>query len=73
MRHAPVLHQDDLNKIIQLSTKNCCGGILAAPVRDTMKRSRKASDLIDHTVEQEALWHALTHNFPFVVIARLLK
>ncbi|EMX8645933.1 2-C-methyl-D-erythritol 4-phosphate cytidylyltransferase [Providencia stuartii] len=59
----PCLHQDDLNKIIQLSTENCCGGILAAPVRDTMKRSRKASDLIDHTVEREALWHALTPQF----------
>ncbi|ELX8379517.1 2-C-methyl-D-erythritol 4-phosphate cytidylyltransferase [Providencia vermicola] len=59
----PCLHQDDLNKIIQLSTKECCGGILAAPVRDTMKRSFKTSALIDHTVEREALWHALTPQF----------
>ncbi|EIU7559199.1 MULTISPECIES: 2-C-methyl-D-erythritol 4-phosphate cytidylyltransferase [Providencia] len=60
----PCLHQSDLNKIIQLTTeKNCCGGILAAPVRDTMKRSLKASQLIDHTVEREALWHALTPQF----------
>ncbi|MBV2174761.1 2-C-methyl-D-erythritol 4-phosphate cytidylyltransferase, partial [Escherichia coli] len=43
--------------------QNCCGGILAAPVRDTMKRSLKASQLIDHTVEREALWHALTPQF----------
>lgn len=60
----PCLHQQDLNKIIQLATEqDCCGGILAAPVRDTMKRSSKVSQLIDHTVEREALWHALTPQF----------
>ncbi|MGO2306966.1 MAG: 2-C-methyl-D-erythritol 4-phosphate cytidylyltransferase [Providencia sp.] len=60
----PCLHQDDLNQIIQLATnKDCCGGILAAPVRDTMKRSVKIDQLIDHTVEREALWHALTPQF----------
>ncbi|MEX5924095.1 2-C-methyl-D-erythritol 4-phosphate cytidylyltransferase [Providencia hangzhouensis] len=60
----PCLHQSDLNEIIQLAAeKNCCGGILAAPVRDTMKRSSIASPLIDHTVEREALWHALTPQF----------
>lgn len=60
----PCLHQQDLNNIIQLATEqDCCGGILAAPVRDTMKRSLKTSVLIDHTVEREALWHALTPQF----------
>ncbi|EKT54050.1 2-C-methyl-D-erythritol 4-phosphate cytidylyltransferase [Providencia sneebia] len=59
----PCLHQDDLNRIIELTQKDCCGGILAAPVRDTMKRSARTTDLIDHTVEREALWHALTPQF----------
>ncbi|WP_404462581.1 2-C-methyl-D-erythritol 4-phosphate cytidylyltransferase [Providencia rettgeri] len=60
----PCLHQQDLNNIIQLATEQgCCGGILAAPVRDTMKRSVKTSVFIDHTVEREALWHALTPQF----------
>ncbi len=59
----PCLHQDDLSRIIQLTQKDCCGGILAAPVRDTMKRSLRTSDVIDHTVEREALWHALTPQF----------
>lgn len=60
----PCLNQQDLHNIIQLATQqNCCGGILAAPVRDTMKRSVKTSTLIDHTVEREALWHALTPQF----------
>jgi 2-C-methyl-D-erythritol 4-phosphate cytidylyltransferase len=34
------------------------GAILAAPVRDTMKRG--AQGQIDHTVERADLWHALT-------------
>lgn len=60
----PCLHQDDLKNIIQLATSNeCCGGILAAPVRDTMKRSLQGEQLIAHTVEREALWHALTPQF----------
>ncbi|MDW1538064.1 2-C-methyl-D-erythritol 4-phosphate cytidylyltransferase, partial [Vibrio sp. Y159] len=40
----------------------CCahptGGILASPVRDTMKRANKENN-IDHTVDREALWHGL--------------
>lgn len=60
----PCLQQSDLNKIIQLAMdQTCCGGILATPVRDTMKRSSAASQFIDHTVEREALWHALTPQF----------
>lgn len=66
----PCLHQDDLNKIIQLSTTDYCGGILAAPVRDTMKRSVKTSDVIDHTVERDALWHALTPQFFPLILLR---
>ena len=40
-----------------------CGAILASPTRDTMKRGIKQQDgtvTIDHTVEREQLWHALT-------------
>ena len=38
------------------------GAILASPVRDTMKRGRIEAGqvMIDHTVEREQLWHALT-------------
>lgn len=66
----PCLHQDDLNNIIQLSTTDCCGGILAAPVRDTMKRSQRTTSLIDHTVERDALWHALTPQFFPLILLR---
>ena len=44
----PCLHQDDLARLLTLSETSRTGGILAAPVRDTMKRG---------------LWHALTPQF----------
>jgi 2-C-methyl-D-erythritol 4-phosphate cytidylyltransferase len=39
------------------------GAILASPTRDTMKRGTLQADgsvVIDHTVERDQLWHALT-------------
>ncbi|UBX49628.1 2-C-methyl-D-erythritol 4-phosphate cytidylyltransferase [Providencia alcalifaciens] len=67
----PCLHLDDLNAIVQLATQNdCCGGILAAPVRDTMKRGAEGTQSISHTVEREALWHALTPQFFPLVLLR---
>ena len=39
------------------------GAILASPTRDTMKRGILQADgsvAIDHTVERDQLWHALT-------------
>ncbi|UDG80776.1 2-C-methyl-D-erythritol 4-phosphate cytidylyltransferase [Candidatus Hartigia pinicola] len=59
----PCLYQDDLNKLIQLATTNCCGGILAAPVRDTIKRRLYKTNVIDYTVQRESLWYALTPQF----------
>ncbi|VFT76256.1 2-C-methyl-D-erythritol 4-phosphate cytidylyltransferase [Klebsiella aerogenes] len=35
----PCLHQDDLSRLLALSETSRVGGILAAPVRDTMKRA----------------------------------
>ncbi|WP_323840382.1 2-C-methyl-D-erythritol 4-phosphate cytidylyltransferase [Photorhabdus africana] len=63
----PCLHHDDLNRLLQLAEANeqgnmACGGILASPVRDTMKRGR-VDQIIDHTVERQDLWHALTPQF----------
>lgn len=39
------------------------GGILAAPVRDTMKRAEPDKTAIAHTVDRNDLWHALTPQF----------
>lgn len=56
----PCLRHSDLDKL--LSSLTDPGAILASPVRDTMKRGRIEAGqvMIDHTVEREQLWHALT-------------
>lgn len=53
----PCLRHSDLDKL--LANQHPAGAILATPVRDTMKRAN-AQQLIDHTVERQQLWHALT-------------
>ena len=67
----PCLRAEDLNLLLDKLINHDVGGILAIPVRDTMKRSRKRSGkrsgesagddvLIEATVDREGLWHALT-------------
>jgi 2-C-methyl-D-erythritol 4-phosphate cytidylyltransferase len=56
----PCLRQEDLSLLIEKLSDHKVGGILAVPVRDTMKRAHANSKLIDKTVERENLWHALT-------------
>ncbi|EGU32128.1 2-C-methyl-D-erythritol 4-phosphate cytidylyltransferase [Vibrio scophthalmi] len=55
----PCVRVEDLNTLISVSQSHNVGAILASPVRDTMKRSNQ-NGAIDHTVDREALWHALT-------------
>ncbi len=55
----PCVSLTDIDRLIEVCVAHPTGGILASPVRDTMKRATPAQD-IDHTVEREALWHALT-------------
>nr|WP_318383797.1 2-C-methyl-D-erythritol 4-phosphate cytidylyltransferase [uncultured Enterobacter sp.] len=59
----PCLHQDDLNRLLALEGVSTVGGILAAPVRDTMKRAEPGKTAIAHTVDRNDLWHALTPQF----------
>ncbi|MCC8380634.1 2-C-methyl-D-erythritol 4-phosphate cytidylyltransferase [Xenorhabdus sp. PB30.3] len=80
----PCLHRNDLDNLLQLldeksvssvlsagpfDDERFCGGLLAAPVRDTMKRMMAAASgriadtaiqAVDHTVDRSGLWHALT-------------
>jgi len=55
----PFVQLSDIDKLIQVSLDNDVGGILAMPVRDTMKRSNKKGKILT-TVAREDLWHALT-------------
>ena len=59
----PCLHPDDLARLLQVRETSRVGGILAAPVRDTMKRGEPGVAAVAHTVEREDLWHALTPQF----------
>lgn len=55
----PCVDLNDIDTLIEVANDNQLGGILATPVRDTMKRAN-AQKNIEHTVDREALWHALT-------------
>lgn len=60
----PCVSHRDLSNLFALHLKGESGGILATPVRDTMKRAQASHpELISHTEERENLWHALTPQF----------
>ncbi|MFK3697102.1 2-C-methyl-D-erythritol 4-phosphate cytidylyltransferase [Serratia bockelmannii] len=70
----PCLHADDLERLLAITTHSKIGGILAAPVRDTMKRAEPGRDTIAHTVERQDLWHALTPQlFPLPLLKQCLQ
>ncbi|GAA6206062.1 2-C-methyl-D-erythritol 4-phosphate cytidylyltransferase [Thalassotalea sp. SU-HH00458] len=54
----PCLTLNDLNHLIEACLSNDKGGILASPVRDTMKQG--CNGVIEQTIDRENLWHALT-------------
>ncbi|ASA55268.1 2-C-methyl-D-erythritol 4-phosphate cytidylyltransferase [Vibrio gazogenes] len=55
----PCIRLSDIDRLIEVVISHDVGGILATPVRDTMKRADHSQDIIG-TVERENLWHALT-------------
>ncbi len=55
----PCLEISDIDKLINSTVTHPTGGILAMPVRDTMKRAGE-DNLIIETVDRNQLWHALT-------------
>lgn len=55
----PCVTHHDIDALIAECITHNCGGLLAAPVRDTMKRSDH-HQFVQHTVERSHLWHALT-------------
>ncbi|MGB9098893.1 2-C-methyl-D-erythritol 4-phosphate cytidylyltransferase [Erwinia sp.] len=70
----PCLHLDDLTRLLAITATSRVGGILAAPVRDTMKRAEQGKEAIAHTVDREALWHALTPQlFPLELLRSCLE
>jgi len=60
----PVVRVSDIELLINRCIEAGQGGILATPVRDTMKRGSAAAEhRVDHTVDRANLWHAYTPQF----------
>ncbi len=61
----PCLRQQDIDKLVREVGTGSNGGLLALPVRDTMKRQQVnvSPAVVDTTVERENLWHALTPQY----------
>jgi 2-C-methyl-D-erythritol 4-phosphate cytidylyltransferase len=61
----PLVREADITILINRCLQAGHGGILACPVRDTMKRGKTSAggNLVAGTVEREQLWHALTPQF----------
>ena len=69
----PCLRHEDITLLLTTLAEHEVGGILAVPVRDTMKRST-ADNAIKETVERENLWHALTPQmFRFSMLKNALE
>lgn len=59
----PCFTHGDLDILLSLSS-GTIGGLLASPVRDTMKRARdSSSNMVAKTEDRNGLWHALTPQF----------
>lgn len=56
----PCLSAETLNKFIQKLSKDSVGGILAMPVKDTLKLSKSDSPTIVKTLNRDNVWHAQT-------------
>jgi 2-C-methyl-D-erythritol 4-phosphate cytidylyltransferase len=64
----PCVRTADVELLIDRVDGNEAGGLLALPVRDTMKR-QGAETAVQSTVDREGLWHALTPQlFPYLVL-----
>jgi 2-C-methyl-D-erythritol 4-phosphate cytidylyltransferase len=55
----PCVRPDDIANLIKQLADDAVGGLLAVPVRDTMKRTGSSRHVIT-TEAREGLWHALT-------------
>jgi len=68
----PCLQRADLDALIDAVLAASSGGLLAAPVRDTIKRVR-AGEVVE-TVPRDGLWHALTPQmFPLAALRAALE
>ena len=55
----PCVRREDIESLLEKASAHAIGGILATPVRDTMKRTTSDQEITE-TEERDLLWHALT-------------
>ena len=55
----PCVRAADIERLIATTQQHEVGGILAAPVRDTLKKAGEENRIVD-TVDRNHLWHAFT-------------
>lgn len=68
----PCVRKSDIEKLMFELQNHEIGGLLAVPVRDTMKRAKNQH--VETTVNRENLWHALTPQmFRFKTLKRALE
>lgn len=69
----PCVHPDDVNKLMQVLQQEPAGGLLASPVRETLKRGTDFG-LVQQTVDRSQLWCAATPQmFRYGVLLRALQ
>ncbi len=69
----PCVDLADITSLIESCMPHSIGGILATPVRDTMKRAREDQS-ISRTEDREGMWHALTPQlFKAAMLGEALK
>lgn len=60
----PCVRREDINNLIRICIENNTGGMLAVPVRDTIKKACESTEThlqeITETVDRSMLWHAQT-------------
>ncbi len=55
----PCISVEDISHLIKKIGNHKVGGLLALPVKDTMKRANQEAE-VEMTVDRSGLWHALT-------------
>lgn len=69
----PCVHEDDVRKLMTTVQHEPAGGLLASPVRETLKRGDSAG-LVQETVDRSQLWCAATPQmFRYGVLLRSLQ
>lgn len=70
----PCVSHHDISQLLALADKQQGGGILACPVRDTMKRAAQGTRQVLRTEDRKGLWHALTPQlFPAAQLIKALE